>query len=349
MRTLRVSLTGTVILTLLGGLGGAVLAQDEAATPDEPVPVTGTVTSERMKSFGTTVEGGGFRRTERPWWASDWTASDPRLSGQAVVVSNRTEEIATGLVVGATTYVLLNDDGRWEGSGHSFGPLPKSGEGVETAVLRGKGGYDGLTAALRFLPAGDSGSTEFEGLIFPGKPPVVPEPVAAVGGTAPAEDEPESIDLSEVVAVAGTWSSDDCEWVKSGEDLDIVGAHRWRDLRLECPMTSSDPRMTGTALVVHNGDIYEEAGVGVMWGTFELDGPDGGWDCSLTETADPIAEASEVLALVVCSGTYGYAGLAHVGLWALHEEGAFGEGTNIDGFIYPGDPPPPWGRDPLDQ
>ena len=36
MRTLRLSLAGTVILALLGGLGGAALAQDEASEPTTP-------------------------------------------------------------------------------------------------------------------------------------------------------------------------------------------------------------------------------------------------------------------------------------------------------------------------
>ena len=42
MRTLRLSVLGTVILALLGGLGGVVAAQDEAADPMAPAVVTGT-------------------------------------------------------------------------------------------------------------------------------------------------------------------------------------------------------------------------------------------------------------------------------------------------------------------
>ena len=46
MRTLRLSLTATVILALLGCLGGAVLAQDEplaeVGRADEDAPVTAT-------------------------------------------------------------------------------------------------------------------------------------------------------------------------------------------------------------------------------------------------------------------------------------------------------------------
>ena len=38
MRTLRLSLVGTVILVLLGGLGGVALAQEEATAPAKPTP-----------------------------------------------------------------------------------------------------------------------------------------------------------------------------------------------------------------------------------------------------------------------------------------------------------------------
>ena len=42
MRTLRLCLAGSAILALLGGLGGAVLAQDDGTALPEPVVVTGT-------------------------------------------------------------------------------------------------------------------------------------------------------------------------------------------------------------------------------------------------------------------------------------------------------------------
>ena len=42
MRTLRLSLVGTVMLALLGGLGGAVMALDEEEMPVTATRVTGT-------------------------------------------------------------------------------------------------------------------------------------------------------------------------------------------------------------------------------------------------------------------------------------------------------------------
>jgi hypothetical protein len=36
MRTVRLSLVGTAILALLGGLGGAALAQSDMALPHQP-------------------------------------------------------------------------------------------------------------------------------------------------------------------------------------------------------------------------------------------------------------------------------------------------------------------------
>jgi hypothetical protein len=156
------------------------------------------------------------------------------------------------------------------------------------------------------------------------------------------QDEPEAIDLSAVVPVTGT--VDACQVTRSATDLSEPGIQRRRDLGLVCRVEVSDPRMSGVSSVVWNGDSYDATGVFVYWGTMRGEGPDGAWDCSFTATGNPFpATAVDELGLIVCSGTDGYAGLTFVGYQGTDGEEGFGDGINVVGFIYPGDPPPPWG------
>ena len=75
---------------------------------------------------------------------------------------------------GASTYVLVNPDGRWVGSGSST--ALSSGDLHEMVVLRGEDAYDGLTATV-LIENDFSSPATFVGVIFPGEPPKVPEPV----------------------------------------------------------------------------------------------------------------------------------------------------------------------------
>jgi hypothetical protein len=86
MRRLRVSLAGVVILSLLAGLGCAVLAQDPSTAPSEaatmspePALVTGT---ERCTSVDlSTSDEDGVTRGHIPLVECTNEASDPRVSG----------------------------------------------------------------------------------------------------------------------------------------------------------------------------------------------------------------------------------------------------------------------------
>ena len=172
MRTLRLSLVGTVILVLLGGLGGAATAQDEATGAVEPVAVTGAQTSEWVHTVGTTVNEEGVYHTRGPWWTVTWEADDPRLSGEGTWTVNWNFLLEDGPSIGTSAIVLANPDGRWVGTGQGFGD---GSVDHELIVLRGEGDYDGLTATL--LMRGDAGSTGFEGIIFPFEPPEIPDPI----------------------------------------------------------------------------------------------------------------------------------------------------------------------------
>jgi len=174
MRTLRLSLVGAVILVSLSSMSLIAVAQDETTAPAEPVAVTGTITSWDVQSYGSTVTEGGIYWTEGPWWKITWEASDPRLSGQGTRSANWNEWVTTGISIGASTYVLVNPDGRWVGSGSST--ALSSGDLHEMVVLRGEDAYDGLTATV-LIENDFSSPATFVGVIFPGEPPKVPEPV----------------------------------------------------------------------------------------------------------------------------------------------------------------------------
>ena len=88
MRTLRLSLTGTVIVVLLGGLSSAVLAQEEPTAPEVPVSVTGTVTEEANQHFPSPRSEGGIAYVDGAWWTMTWEANDPRLSGEGTWSAN---------------------------------------------------------------------------------------------------------------------------------------------------------------------------------------------------------------------------------------------------------------------
>ena len=146
MRTLRVCLAGTVILALPGGLGGAVLGQDEPTDPMAPARVTGTVGSGTVFVPGESTFDDGATVTEG-WQASiTWDASDPRLEGEVEQTGNTVEYRAfSPMYVGATTRVLVNDDGRWVGTDTGLG-VP--GVDMEFVVMHGEGAYEGLTAVV---------------------------------------------------------------------------------------------------------------------------------------------------------------------------------------------------------
>ena len=159
---------------LTGGTPAAVSdAPSPSASPTEPVAVTGSMTSWDVQSYGSTVTEDGIYWSEGPWWTITWEASDPRLSGQGTRSANWNESVTTGTGIGTSTYVLVNPDGRWLGSG-SFAQA--EGEMSEMVVLHGEGAYDGLTASV-FHQTDFSSPHTFAGVIFPGEPPTIPEPV----------------------------------------------------------------------------------------------------------------------------------------------------------------------------
>ena len=111
-----------------------------------------------------------------------WTASDPRLSGEAASLWNEdVYQTDNGFVaVNTTADFLKNDDGGWACSSpnlyEGFGQFPTYLTG-KTATCVGQGGYEGLSALLVIQES--EASHPFVGLIFSGGFPPLPEPPVA--------------------------------------------------------------------------------------------------------------------------------------------------------------------------
>jgi hypothetical protein len=175
MRTLRLALPGTVMLALLGGLGGAVAVQDD---PMAPALVTGTATYLSKDSPGTLSFADDAIVREGVVFTHHWEASDPRLSGTSTVTWNWHDCSSGDVTIEAATRVVENDDGgRWVGTGTGLSDV--AGAGPETVVLHGEGVHEGLTAyVLMDWDPHQTPQATFDAAIFPGGMPPFPELLA---------------------------------------------------------------------------------------------------------------------------------------------------------------------------
>lgn len=150
MRSTRLSLVGTVIFSLLGGLGApAVVAQSDEGTVEglsPPTHVTGT------RAF-TEYSDGSTSATESDSeegydWRADYVMemSDPRVTGTLTMVGEYVEMQEAGpgdTDVGQGSVRLVTDNGTWSGTWSRAAHPPC---GVHTYVwLVGEGAYEGLT------------------------------------------------------------------------------------------------------------------------------------------------------------------------------------------------------------
>ena len=197
MRALQLSLAGTVILALLGGVGGAVMAQDEATVPG---PEAATLVSGQLLRGGgpgcgdaefteVTVDEGILRERGRVCYGRA-EMSDPRLNGEVTFMDDADRYLSglTGEVLlmdVADPYNLFefvedegfadivwgsitieNDDGTWEGRSVGTSDNTPDGYGLTYHELVGTGAYDGLSAVLFMLE--DDIGLPLTGVIFPG-------------------------------------------------------------------------------------------------------------------------------------------------------------------------------------
>ena len=179
MRTLRVSLIGTVVMALLGGTGAMVAAQEGDGEPPTPNGVVISATE--------SAHAQGFQVRESPDQAyfaysedtrSDYTyeATDPRLSGQATYIGKwRYYPSPVDANVEAVALTVVNEDGTWAGTGRGIAS-PDFGD-ILWLVLTGDGAYEGLTAYLTQDYVHEEGT--IKGVIVADELPEFPEPVFA--------------------------------------------------------------------------------------------------------------------------------------------------------------------------
>ena len=182
MRTSRLSLAGTVIIALLGGLNGAVVAQttDMAELPDGPASVTGTVFDGREHQGATKSLDADRARHRGVVYVDPIEMDDPRLSGamwQAWSLDTLPDAdgrylTEQGSLISGTAEIV-NEDGSWVGTLRGYID-PATRDIHYHAELGGTGAYNGYSALLY---AKGPSTMDVEGFIFPGTLPGYPDPV----------------------------------------------------------------------------------------------------------------------------------------------------------------------------
>jgi len=184
MRTLRLSLAGTLILALLGGLSVAVVAQSEEAST--PTVVTGNEVCTVIKSATVIENTAEVVRDRGQVMECEDTMSDPRVSGTYTNVANWDYYPALGESFIRGTHVLEGPPGGWDCSWTGTSDPTGANDGLVFAVCPGTGGYGGLTYVFQHVYNssgsgvidGDFGDgTSIFGLIFEGEMPPIPEAV----------------------------------------------------------------------------------------------------------------------------------------------------------------------------
>jgi hypothetical protein len=171
---------GALVATPLHQPQGTVLGADaEAMTPTR---VTGTViyAPRPCTEPDAQQDGAVLRLRNRVCSPMSWVSSDLRLSGTVTLVeSEDVYETDEGVVsVTSVAEFVSNDEGGWVCSGRAL--YEGSGDdgayvGTPLSMCSGQDGYEGLSAVLVF----DTVELAFEGLMFAGDVPPVPERPAA--------------------------------------------------------------------------------------------------------------------------------------------------------------------------
>lgn len=171
MRTLRLSLVGTVVLTLLGAMGGAVLAQMDA---DADAVYVVRVSEEAASSdVGSWTETETLYSSRDGWITATHDWSDPRVSGAVTTTFHVDVDPATGQgLIWGTTHIE-NDGGTWNGSFRGVEYETLEGDfHTENGWLAGDGDYAGYTFYYQVDGQQRGGPTRVaHGVIFKGEAP----------------------------------------------------------------------------------------------------------------------------------------------------------------------------------
>lgn len=178
MRTVRMSLAGTVVLVLLAGLSSAVLAQATAEDPLDPMrpsQFTGSWLVDWEGEFAgwAWTDLGDYSESLDNESVTPFEASDPRISGtwtQVASIRKSPIDIEADIfaLVWSGVVRIENEAGAWSGTFDGY----YGEDGVrELYRLDGEDAYDGLTAVLSWVEEGDT----YDGVIIAGVPPEYPE------------------------------------------------------------------------------------------------------------------------------------------------------------------------------
>jgi hypothetical protein len=169
MQTLRASLVGTVMLTLLGGLGQVALAQSDVG---EIYAITSHVVISEPE--------------DGPYiYIHEKEASDPRLSGTWTTFWECADYQRGDIEVCVGSVRVENEGGTWLGRTEGFWAAPEPApwssvpHGFEFTMLEGEGDYAGLTALQHDTWNPEEGLAAV-GVIFGGfdfEMPPMPEPI----------------------------------------------------------------------------------------------------------------------------------------------------------------------------
>jgi hypothetical protein len=171
MRTLRLSLAGTIILALLGGVGGVVVAQSEDARSAVWLTFTEQDCVVGDHEPATIVDGveqlRGMPRT------CQLTSADARVSGVQNNIINH-DCFDSGICIFWGTQEVVGPDGTW--SGWFNGTIDPDGNGHGHVVLTGAGGYEGLVNVRHALGPIDAMPTQYGVVYEADTPPIVALP-----------------------------------------------------------------------------------------------------------------------------------------------------------------------------
>jgi hypothetical protein len=176
MRPMRMSLVGTVIIGLLGGLSVAMVAQDEEQTATH---VTGRVISGEWGGATSETAEGSIQHMLDMQAVRQVEWSDPRLPPMMTSRMNLDAHWreSDAILPWASTHRLDGPDGAWTATERGFMEADGS---FALLVLTGEGAYEGLSAMLVEVVleayTGDD-ETILEGYIFEGGLPPLPDSV----------------------------------------------------------------------------------------------------------------------------------------------------------------------------
>ena len=170
MRTARLSLMGTVMLMLLGGLGSVVVAQSE----DEGYAyVTGTETYIEDVTEPTEVQAGDVIQIRGANATYAIETNDPRVTGTGTTLGMALDVHPGDHYAVAGPIRLSNADGAWVGT--QTGAYDPTMGWQFVGWLDGMAAYEGLTLFLHGeSPEPSDGVWEIEGVIFKSDAPPVP-------------------------------------------------------------------------------------------------------------------------------------------------------------------------------